>query len=196
MDSLEELAREVNSCQKCPLYRTATRGVPGEGPADARVALVGEAPGASEDRAGRPFVGAAGRFLDELLGLAGLQREEVFITNVLKSRPPRNRNPTRPEVEHSLPWLHAQLEVIAPELVVPMGRHALIAFLPGAKISELHGTLIEPGAQQGPAPARRLFALYHPASALHRQELREVLRRDAAELGRVLAALPAADHEA
>ncbi len=142
--------------------------------------VVGEAPGAAEDREGRPFVGAAGRFLAELLGLAGLRREEVFIANVLKHRPPGNRNPRAREVAHELPWLEAQLDLVDPELVVPMGRHALVIFAPDAKISEVHGTELS-------ARGRRVLPLFHPAAALHRQALRETLRTDAQELGRVLA---------
>lgn len=183
--ALDAVAEEIRTHRGCGLEpcETATNPVPGEGPADARVAVVGEAPGASEDKQGRPFVGAAGRFLAELLELVGLRREDVFITNVLKSRPPKNRSPRKAEVEHSLPWLRAQLEIVAPELVVPMGRHALTVFAPGAKISEVHGELLEVTG------APRLVPLYHPASALHRRELREVLREDATRLGDVLAAL-------
>ena len=183
--ALAAIAEEIRAHAGCgpEACETATNPVPGEGPADAWVAIVGEAPGASEDKQGRPFVGAAGRLLAELLGLAGLTREQVFVTNVLKSRPPRNRNPRKAEVEHSLPWLHAQLAVVAPELIVPLGRFALTVFAPGAKISELHGTLV---ARPGAPP---LFPLYHPASALHRHELREVLRADAGRLGEVLRTL-------
>ena len=180
--ALEALAHEIRAHRGCGFEpcETATNAVPGEGPADARVMLVGEAPGASEDRQGRPFVGAAGRFLAELLGLAGLSREEVFLANVLKHRPPGNRDPRAREVAHELPWLEAQLELVDPELVVPLGRHALVVFAPDARISEVHGTEVS-GA------GRRLFPLMHPAAALHRQELRETLQADARELGRLLA---------
>lgn len=180
--ALAAIADEIRAHGGCGLAacETAANAVPGEGPADARVAIVGEAPGASEDKQGRPFVGSAGRLLAELLGLAGLTREEVFVTNVLKSRPPKNRNPRKAEVEHSLPWLYAQLAVVQPELIVPLGRFALTVFAPGAKISELHGTLV---ARPDAPP---LFPLYHPASALHRHELREVLRADAVKLAEAL----------
>ena len=113
--------------------------MPGEGNPDARIVLVGEAPGANEDRVGRPFVGAAGKLLDKLLIEAGLAREDVFITNVLKARPPGNRDPRADEVAHSWPWLEAQLAVIEPELIVPLGRHALARFDPAAKIADVHG---------------------------------------------------------
>jgi DNA polymerase len=152
--------------------------VPGEGGEDARVVIVGEAPGATEDRTGRPFVGNAGRLLDELLGEAGLRREDVFITNVLKARPPGNRDPRAAEVAHHRPWLEAQLDVIQPELIVPLGRHALRHFAPEAKIGEVHGTRV----------GDNLFPLYHPAAALHNPKLRETLREDARALGAQLSA--------
>jgi DNA polymerase len=142
--------------------------------------VVGEAPGASEDKAGRPFVGRAGHLLDELLAEAELAREEVFVTNVVKARPPGNRDPRRDEVAHHLPWLLAQLDAIQPELVVPLGRHALAHFAPEAKISEVHGTEVTAGG-------RRLFPLYHPAAALHNQGLRSTLVEDARALRRALA---------
>jgi uracil-DNA glycosylase len=160
-------------CESCSSF------VPGEGNAEARIVLVGEAPGANEDRLGRPFVGAAGKFLDTLLAEAGLAREEVFITNVLKSRPPGNRDPRADEIAHSWPWLEAQLAVIEPELVVPLGRHALARFDPGAKIADVHGRPHRAGG-------RDLFPLYHPAAALHGGKLRGALLDDARALGQWL----------
>lgn len=141
--------------------------------------IVGEAPGAAEDKSGRPFVGGAGRLLDKLLEQAGLERADVFITNVVKARPPGNRDPKKPEVEHYLPWLRAQLDVIEPRVVVPLGRHALAHFAPELKISEAHGQVIE-------RDGRLLFPMYHPAAALHNQSLRSVLEADAAALGEAL----------
>ena len=153
--------------------------VPGEGDPEADVLLIGEAPGASEDLEGRPFVGRSGKLLDELLGEAGLARADVFITNVVKARPPGNRDPTRAEVAHWMPVLEAQLALIAPKLVVPLGRHALAHFAPGAKIGEVHGrTVTERG--------RELFPLYHPAAALRSTKLREALFADARALGALL----------
>jgi DNA polymerase len=136
---------------------------------------VGEAPGAKEDAAGRPFVGAAGKILDGVLAEAGLAREDVFITNVIKARPPGNRDPRADEVAHHWSWLERQLEVIGPELVVPLGRHALKRFDPKARIGEVHGTRIEAGG-------RVLFPLYHPAAVLHNPRLRETLVDDARRL--------------
>jgi DNA polymerase len=137
--------------------------------------IVGEAPGAREDALGRPFVGAAGRVLDGLLASVGLTRDEVFITNVLKARPPGNRDPRADEVAHHRPWLDAQLAAIEPELVVPLGRHALRRFAPEAKIAEVHGTRIE---HEG----RALFPLYHPAVALYARRRLPELEADMALL--------------
>ena len=153
--------------------------VPGEGDPNADIMIVGEAPGASEDKQGRPFVGRAGKLLDELLAAAGLERADVYITNVVKARPPGNRDPRADEVAHHMPWLEAQLALIKPRLVVPLGRHALAHFTDGAKISEVHGTEI---TERG----RALFPLYHPAAALHNQSLRGTLFEDARALGRAV----------
>jgi DNA polymerase len=158
---------------------TCTQLVPGEGPVTAPVMIVGEAPGATEDKQGRPFVGNAGRLLDGLLAEAGLARGDVFITNVVKARPPGNRDPKAPEVAHHWPWLETQLELIRPQLLVPLGRHALKRFAREAKIGETHGTAIE-------AEGRQLFPLYHPAAALHNPALREQLLEDAKALGAAL----------
>jgi DNA polymerase len=153
--------------------------VPGEGSPTAHVMIVGEAPGASEDEQGRPFVGRSGRLLDELLAAAGLDRERVFITNVLKARPPANRDPRPDEVVHHMAWLEAQLALVRPRLVVPLGRHALGHFTRGAKISEVHGTVLR---ERG----RVLFPMYHPAAALRSTALRAAAFEDARALAAVL----------
>jgi uracil-DNA glycosylase len=179
---LDGIATEIRGHVPCgfEICEQATNLVPGEGSAAARVVIVGEAPGAQEDRKGRPFVGNAGRLLDRLLEAAGLRREDVFITNVVKARPPGNRDPRADEVAHHLPWLEAQLEVIAPELIVPLGRHALARFAADLKISDTHGHVVE-------RDGRHLFPMYHPAAALHATALRETLFEDARALA---AALP------
>jgi uracil-DNA glycosylase family 4 len=179
--TLDQLAQEIRDhratgCGFAPC-ETCTNMVPGEGAADARVVVVGEAPGAREDTSGRPFVGPAGKLLDTLLVEAGLQREAVFITNVFKARPPGNRDPHADEIAHHRPWLDAQLALIAPELIVPLGRHALKHFAPDAQISAVHGTRVGEG----------VFPLYHPAAALHNPRLRETLMADARALGAALA---------
>ena len=141
--------------------------------------LVGEAPGASEDEQGRPFVGRAGKLLDELLAEAGLARDDVFITNVVKARPPGNRDPKADEVAHHLPWLERQLALIRPRVVIPLGRHALAHFAPGRKITEVHGELLVAGERQ-------LVPWLHPAAALRNPGLRETLVQDARALPGVL----------
>ncbi|HWV86651.1 MAG TPA: uracil-DNA glycosylase [Capillimicrobium sp.] len=173
--TLEDIAREIRGHGGCGFEpcETCTNLVPGEGPDSARVVVVGEAPGAREDASGRPFVGSAGRLLDALLVEAGLARDAVFITNVVKARPPGNRDPRADEVAHHRPWLEAQLDVIEPALIVPLGRHALRHFAPDARIGEVHGARV----------GERLFPLYHPAAALHNPRLRETLLADARALG-------------
>jgi DNA polymerase len=179
LEAIAEAIRTHRGCGQEPCEQ-ALNLVPGEGSPDAAVVVVGEAPGAAEDRAGRPFVGSSGKLLDSLLAAAGLARESVFITNVVKARPPGNRDPRRDEIAHHLPWLVAQLEIIQPQLIVPLGRHALGHFATGLKISEAHGRVIE-------RDGRRIFPLYHPAAALHRPPLRETLYEDARALGAALA---------
>ena len=144
--------------------------------------LVGEAPGASEDKQGRPFVGRAGKLLDRLLAEAGLEREDVYITNVVKARPPGNRDPKAPEVAHHMPWLEEQLALIAPNVVIPLGRHALAHFAPGRKITEVHGELVV-------ERERRLVPWLHPAAALRNQDLRATLFDDARALPGILTSL-------
>jgi uracil-DNA glycosylase family 4 len=180
---LEAIAAEIRAHTPCGFEpcETCTHFVPGEGSPVADVMLVGEAPGASEDASGRPFVGRAGQLLDLLLAEAGLERADVFITNVVKARPPGNRDPTAAEVRHHLPWLEAQLALVQPRLLVPLGRHALAHFAPAARISEAHGTLL---LERG----RTLFPLLHPAVALYDPGRRETLFADARKLAAALAA--------
>jgi len=181
--SLDALHEEIRTHAGCgfEICAAATNIVPGEGNPDADVLLVGEAPGASEDKQGRPFVGRSGKLLDALLAEAGLVRDDVFITNVVKARPPGNRDPKADEVAHYLPWLEQQLALIAPSVIIPVGRHALAHFAPGRKITEVHGTLIV-------ERDRRLVPWLHPAAALRNQALRETLVADARALPAILAA--------
>jgi uracil-DNA glycosylase len=174
---LDAIAREVRGHVPCgfEICEHATNFVPGEGSATAGLVLVGEAPGAREDMTGRPFVGSAGKLLDRLLEAAGVSRDDVFITNILKARPPGNRDPRPDEVAHHLPWLEAQLDVIRPRVIVPLGRHALARFAPDLKISEAHGRIVQ-------RDGRTLFPMFHPAAALHAERLRETLFADAAAL--------------
>jgi len=179
--SIEDLHREIRSHRGCGFEpcETATNMVPGEGSPTADVMFVGEAPGAREDELGRPFVGRSGQLLDELLAAAGLDREQVYITNVVKARPPGNRDPRADEVAHHMAWLELQLALIDPRLVVPLGRHALAHFTDGARISEVHGTVLR---ERG----RVLFPLYHPAAALRSTALRTAAFEDARALAAAL----------
>jgi uracil-DNA glycosylase len=163
-------------CTRCDLHRGTTHAVPGEGPADADIMFVGEGPGFNEDKQGKPFVGAAGKFLDELLGAAGLKRDEVYITNVVKHRPPNNRDPEAAEILACRLWLDRQIELVNPRCIVTLGRFSMGSFFPGSRISQVHGQLRE-------RDGRYYFHMYHPAAALHRQELRQTLLDDMKTLG-------------
>ena len=175
--ALESIAADVRACTACRLHETRTLAVPGEGSAETEVVFVGEGPGFNEDRGGRPFVGAAGSFLTELLGTVGWDRSDVFITNVVKCRPPENRDPEPDEVAACAGHLRRQLAVIEPALVVTLGRHSLGSFLPGARIGQVHGTA-RPAATDLLPPESTVFAMYHPAAALHQGSLRQTLITD------------------
>ena len=171
-ERLRILEEYVRTCQRCSLHATRTNAVPGTGPVDADVMIVGEAPGFNEDVQGKPFVGAAGKLLDTLLSQIGLDRERVYITNVLKCRPPQNRDPMPNEVEACSLFLQRQLEWIRPKVVLVLGRHALERLLPGyGPISRVHGTFVERGEMA-------YVPLYHPAAALHNGSLVNELQRD------------------
>jgi uracil-DNA glycosylase len=178
--ALAEIAAGIKVCTRCELHRTRTHAVPGEGPADARVMLIGEAPGWNEDQQGRPFVGAAGKFLEELLGAAGLSRSDVFITNIVKSRPPGNRDPLPDEIAACVPWLERQIEVIDPDVIVTLGRFSMSQWFPGERISKIHG-------QPRKAGRRLIVPMYHPAAALHQQALRATIVEDFGKLPKFLA---------
>lgn len=168
---LAEVAAEVRGCTRCPLHRGRTNAVPGEGNPISDVLLVGEGPGAREDATGRPFVGPAGLLLNELLGSIGWQREDVFIANVVKCRPPGNRDPEPEEIAACGGYLERQERALDPAVIVTLGRHSLRRYLPGARISEAHGRLRRSGG-------RFIFPMYHPAAALHQAALRETLFAD------------------
>ena len=184
-EALEQIAEEIKVCTRCELHRTRTKSVPGEGPADARIMLIGEAPGWNEDQQGRPFVGAAGKFLEELLAAAGLTRGEVFITNVVKSRPPGNRDPLPDEIAACAPFLERQIEVIDPDVIVTLGRYSMARWFPGERISRIHGQPKQVGR-------RLVVPMYHPAAALHQQALKATILEDFGRLPRILAEAEAA----
>jgi DNA polymerase len=182
VEPLAAIATRVRACTGCPLALGRIRAVPGSGALLSRVVLIGEAPGATEDRCGEPFVGAAGRLLTELLGGAGLDRSRVFITNAVKCRPPHNRDPRPEEVAACAPFLEAQLEVINPQVVVTLGRHAMARLLPQAgMISAEHGRRFR-------VAGRTVIPLYHPAAAIYDRGLRAVLEQDLRSLAGMLEA--------
>jgi len=175
--ALEAIGAEVAKCTRCRLHENRTRAVPGEGTAATEVVFVGEGPGVNEDRQGRPFVGQAGSLLDELLASVLWSRDEVFITNVVKCRPPGNRDPEPDEIAACAPYLTRQLEVLDPALVVTLGRFSMARFSPGSRIGQVHGTYRAADATSG-APAALTFAMYHPAAALHQGSLKQTLFTD------------------
>ena len=169
---LDQIAADIIKNNVCPdLAKQATNLVPGEGSPNANVMFIGEAPGKNEDETGRPFVGAAGKFLDELLVSIGLTREEVFITSIVKYRPPKNHNPKPAEKAAFWPYLRAQVEVIGPKLIVTLGRHGTNSFLPELRIGEVHGV---PQKWEG----RTILPLYHPAAVLYNRSTRQILFDD------------------
>jgi uracil-DNA glycosylase family 4 len=180
MSALNELNQEIAACQRCDLYKYRTRAVPGEGAEDAEIMFIGEAPGWHEDQQGRPFVGPAGQYLDSLLAMINLRREQVYITNVVKSRPPGNRDPLPQEITACRQWLDRQIEIICPRLIVTLGRYSMAMFFPGKSISKIHGT-----AQKRDNII--YYAMYHPAAALHQQSLRQVIEADMLKIPSLLA---------
>ncbi len=176
---MKELEGQILRCEKCPLAKTRTRAVPGEGSLKAEILFIGEGPGKKEDELGRPFVGAAGKLLDKLIGSIGLKREDVFIANVVKCRPPENRDPLPEEVDACRGWRDKQVEAINPKLIVLLGRHSMDRFLPNQKISLDHG---KPKRHKG----RIYFPVYHPAAALYRNSLLEDLQKDFKKIPKVL----------
>jgi len=185
---MRKLEERIRNCQKCPLAQFRTNAVPGAGSYDAKVMFVGEAPGYWEDQKGLPFVGRAGKVLDELFAGIGLSRDEVYITNIVKCRPPENRDPTEEEIRACAPYLDRQIDIIRPKVIVPLGRHSMRYILEkfGFKpepISKIHGKTFE---------ARTLFGkitimpTYHPAAALYRPPIREELEKDFAKLAKIL----------
>ena len=178
---LEVIAQEVRGCTLCALYTGRVRAVPGEGPADAKIMLIGEGPGFHEDRQGRPFVGASGQFLEELLAMANLSRQDVFITNVVKCRPPGNRDPEPVEVKTcTSTYLDRQIATINPHVIVTLGRFSMQFFLPNERIMRVHGQPRQVGD-------RLIVPMIHPAAALHQPQNRPLLEADFQHLPAILA---------
>ena len=169
--TLDQIAREVSVCQRCMLHHSRKLAVPGEGPVDAEIMFIGEGPGFHENEQGRPFVGAAGKFLEELLAKINLQRQDVFIGNVVKCRPPNNRDPLPEELAACSDYLERQIQVINPRVIVTLGRYSMARFLPNAKISDIHG-------QSFHIKGRLVVPMFHPAAALHQPSLKTSIERD------------------
>ena len=176
---LNIISEEILHCQKCPLAKGRKHAVPGEGPSSVDIMFIGEGPGYHENQQGKPFVGQAGAFLDELLAAANLKREEVFITNVVKCRPPSNRDPMPEELEACARYLDEQIALLDPKVIVTLGRFSMAKFLENAKISRIHGQSHQVGK-------RLIVTMYHPAAALHQPALRPALVEDFAKLPRLL----------
>ena len=177
---LEKLAKQIKVCTKCELHRSRTNAVPGEGPTHAEIMLIGEGPGAREDEQGRPFVGASGKFLDQLLEQAGVTRADVWITNVVKCRPPGNRDPLPDEVEICTSnYLQHQIKIVNPSIIVTLGRFSMGLFFKGAKITQIHG-------QMRKVEDRFVIAMFHPAAALHQLSLKSTIMADFAKLPELL----------
>ncbi len=173
--ALEQIHEEIRRCLRCPLHRGRTHTVAGAGPLDADIMFIGEAPGFHEDQQGIPFVGASGQFLNELLEKAGIDRRKVFISNVIKCRPPGNRDPQDDEVQACKDYLDRQIALVNPKVIVTLGRHSMARAFPDEKISTIHG-------QPRKVAGRVYFPMYHPAAALHQPSLRPMIEADFALL--------------
>jgi len=180
MSALSELYKEVAICNRCEIAKNRTMAVPGEGAEDAEIMFIGEAPGLHEDQQGRPFVGPAGQFLDQLLASISLNRLQVYIANVIKCRPSGNRDPLPSEIQNCRPWLERQIEIIRPRMIVTLGRYSMAMFFPGKSISQIHGT-----AQKRDGVT--YYAMYHPAAALHQHSLRQAIEADMLKIPSLLA---------
>lgn len=174
-ETLQQIASEVSACTQCSLHTTRNKSVPGEGPANAEIMLIGEGPGHNENEQGRPFVGAAGNFLNELLAQAGLKREDVWIGNVVKCRPPGNRDPLPEELSACDKHLERQMAALNPKIIITLGRFSMAKFVPGAKISQVHG-------QMRKVNGRFVIPMFHPAAALHQPQLKTTILADFGKL--------------
>jgi DNA polymerase len=179
MSALTELYQQIAQCFKCEIAKLRCKVVPGEGAENAAIMLIGEAPGWHEDQQGRPFVGPAGQFLDRLLASINLDRRKVYIANVIKCRPPDNRDPLPTEIQNCRQWLDKQIEIISPRMIVTLGRYSMARYFPGKSISKIHGT-----AQKRDGII--YYAMYHPAAALHQQSLKQAIETDMLKIPKIL----------
>jgi uracil-DNA glycosylase len=180
MSALTELYQQIAQCFKCDIAKLRCKVVPGEGAENAEIMFIGEAPGWHEDQQGRPFVGQAGQYLDRLLASINLKRQQVYIANVIKCRPPDNRDPLPTEIQNCRHWLDSQVEIIKPKMIVTLGRYSMARYFPGKSISKIHGT-----AQKHDGVI--YYAMYHPAAALHQQSLKQAIEADMLKIPGLLA---------
>ena len=171
MDKLVKLNLKMKICKKCPLWRTRKNVVPGEGPVDAKIMIVGQAPGREENLQGRPFVGRAGKFLNHLLEIAQIDRKKIFITSPLKCFPPKNRKPTKKEIETCLPYLKKQIEIINPQKFILLGEVAFKVFFPKEKLKNFQGKWVR-------KDNKKFFVTYHPAAGMRFPKIRKILEKD------------------
>lgn len=183
MENISQIREKVAICKDCNLHHSRIKSVPGEGPVTASIMFIGEGPGFHENQQGKPFVGQAGKFLDELLDKAGLKREEVYITNVVKCRPPGNRDPQPDELDACSKYLDHQIELINPKIIVTLGRFSMAKFFGAVKISQIHG-------KSRKIDNRLIVAMYHPAAALHQPALKNTLLEDFSKLKELLISSP------
>lgn len=170
-EELSQIAEEVSACTRCALHHSRKNAVPGEGPPDSDIMFIGEGPGFHENEQGRPFVGAAGKLLDDLLAKIDMERSDVFIGNVVKCRPPGNRDPQGAELSSCSEYLERQIQAINPKVIVTLGRYSLMHFMPNAKISDVHGQAMQ-------VKGRLVVAMYHPAAGLHQRSLMSTIEED------------------
>jgi DNA polymerase len=180
MSALTELYQQIGQCFKCEIAKSRCKVVPGEGAENAEIMFIGEAPGWHEDQQGRPFVGQAGQFLEKLLASVNLKRPQVYIANVIKCRPPDNRDPLPMEIQNCRQWLDNQIEIIKPKMIVTLGRYSMARYFPGKSISKIHGTAVK-------RDNIIYYAMYHPAAALHQQSLKQAIESDMLKIPKLLA---------
>lgn len=171
MEKLEKISQKIIKCRKCPLWKNRTKAVPGEGRAAANIMIIGQAPGAEENKTGRPFVGRAGKFLNHLLDISKIKREKVFITSPIKCFPPKNRKPTKKEIKSCRPYLEEQIKIINPQKFILLGDVAFKVFFPDKKLKDFRGKLIK-------KDDKNYFIVYHPAAGVRFQKFRKILEKD------------------
>jgi len=168
---LAKLNKEIRKCRKCPLWKARIKTVPGEWPVNAKIMIIGQAPGAEENKTGRPFVGRAGQFLNKLLKITGIKRKKIFITSIVKCFPPKNRKPTKKEIKACLPYLKKQIEIINPQKFILLGEVAFKVFFPSKNLKDFRGKFLTKNG-------RRYFITYHPAAGIRFQKFKKTLEKD------------------